>query len=73
MTTYVSAELLDRAQRVIDEHVVINVAGRCSACGEVEICRSRREAEAVFAAAGKLPRRQAGLAASLLWLDQRIK
>lgn len=59
-TTNVSAaaqEQLHQAQRVIDEHLVVTVAGRCQKCGEVAPCSAHVEASKTFARCGRLPKR----------------
>jgi len=75
MTTYVAAAgfvTLDDAQAVIDRHLT-----RCQVCGSNKPCEQRREAEAVFLRAGRLPRRTPGLAggsaltpAAFGWFDK---
>lgn len=60
MTTYVAASglvTLDAAQAVIDRHLIA-----CVVCGTNRPCGERREAEAVFVRAGRLPRRKPMLA-----------
>jgi hypothetical protein len=75
MTTYVAAAglaTLDDAQAVIDRHLIA-----CVVCAGNKPCGERREAEAVFLRAGRLPRRTPGLAggsaltpAAFGWFDR---
>lgn len=63
-TTYLSAtalEQLERAQAVMDEHLRMNVAGRCQTCGEPSPCPALSGANATFARYGRLPRRTPGV------------
>ena len=69
MTTYLSTALADQlaaAQGEVDRHVVTGRDGRCRSCGEIEPCRARKAASAMFARYGRLPRRRPGLASSTL-------
>jgi hypothetical protein len=64
-TTYlgsVALEQLDRAQAVVDRHVVAGMDGCCVACGDEQPCPTLRQATAVFPKYGRLPRRRPGLA-----------
>jgi hypothetical protein len=63
-TTYLAGSALDKldgAQAEIDAHLNTRL-GFCATCGELTPCVARREASAVFARYGRLPRRRPGLA-----------
>jgi hypothetical protein len=67
-TTYLAAHVwaaVERAQDVIDRHVVAGSDGRCLGCGELEPCPSRDAAHAVLARSNSLPLRRPGLASRL--------
>ena len=64
-TTYLSAYTLcqlDAAQIELDDHICFGIDGHCARCGEIEPCTPRRQAAAVFARYGALPRRRPQLA-----------
>jgi hypothetical protein len=74
-TTYLSSIViaaLDCAQSEINQHVATSRAGRCLTCGEVEPCRARLGATAVFARFGRLPHRIPGLAGAVWTVDAMI-
>ena len=63
MTTYlgtVALAELHRAQAVIDDHLLVDMAGRCRTCGDKEPCPARQQAAAVFVRYGVLPKRTPG-------------
>jgi hypothetical protein len=67
VSTYLAANAIERlalAQLDVDRHVATGWDGRCRACGDVEPCRTRVVAGAVFARYGSLPVRRPGLASS---------
>jgi hypothetical protein len=70
VSTYLAVaarDQLDRAQRMVDEHLASDAGGRCLTCGRLEPCEARSTASAVFARYGRLPSRRPGLA----WQGQR--
>lgn len=60
MTTCSQADVYAEAQRMLDEHVVSIVTGRCATCGVPGPCCRRLTAAAVFFAMGWLPHRIPG-------------
>jgi hypothetical protein len=63
-TTYLSTtalQQLEAAQAAVDEHLRMNVAGRCLRRGEPSPCPVLPSANATFARYGRLPRRRPGV------------
>lgn len=47
----------EQAQQLIDQHLLSDAGGRCTACGGQEPCFPRSLARTVLLANGRLPRR----------------
>jgi hypothetical protein len=58
--TYLGGAQVDRAQAVLDVHVVAIATGRCIGCGEPGPCAERELASRVFRRSQRLPHRPPG-------------
>jgi len=68
-TVYLAVAILDqldRAQAVIDRHLIA-----CTACGTSRPCDQRRDAERVFSRYGRLPRRRPGVIGARVFTSWR--
>jgi hypothetical protein len=59
-SVYPGGMQVDRAQAVLDEHVVVMATGRCGGCGAAAPCPEREDAARVFRHSVRLPRRIPG-------------
>ncbi len=57
MSTYATAETVERANAILGMHLESDAASRCLGCGDPEPCQGRATAYEWFAFMGALPRR----------------
>ena len=61
MATYSGGQQIERAQAVLDRHVVSSGDGKCMECKVLGPCANHEAAARVFERCARLPRRRPGL------------